>query len=82
MDEESPERYAMRLEEIIHGIWFMIGAEYPQKGKEVAQAKRVSSFSTDRLERLNKTIKATQQYLDEFNGIIESELRRRSYRAK
>ncbi|MCJ7634822.1 ParB/RepB/Spo0J family partition protein [Candidatus Bathyarchaeota archaeon] len=82
VDEESPEHYAMKLEEVIHGVWFMIGAEYPQKGKEIAQAKRVGSFSTDRLERLNKTIKATRQYLDEFNSVIESELRRRNYRVK
>lgn len=82
VDEESPEHYAMRLEEIIHGIWFMIGAEYPQKGKEVAQAKRVNSFSTDRLKRLNNTIKTTQDYLTEFNNVIESELRDRSHRVK
>jgi ParB/RepB/Spo0J family partition protein len=82
VDEESPEQYAMRLEEIIHGIWVMIGAEYPQKGKEVAQAKRVSSFSTDRLKRLNSTIKTTQEYLDDFNNVIESELHRRSQRVK
>jgi ParB family chromosome partitioning protein len=82
VDEESPENYAMKLENVMQGIWNLIGAEYPQKGKEVAQAKRVSSFSTDRLKRLNSTIKTTQDYLTEFNNVIESELRHRSHRVK
>lgn len=82
INEESPEHYAIRLEEMMQGIWFMIGAEEPEKGKAVGQSKRVSSFSTERLNRLNSTIKTTQRYLDEFDNVIESELHKRSYRAK
>lgn len=82
VNEETPERYAMKLEEIMHGIWVRIGTEFPQKVKEINQAKLVSSFSTDRLERLHNTIGITEKALADFNSVIESELLKRSHRVK
>lgn len=72
--EETPEHYAMKLEELIHGIWIRIGVEYPEKVKEFGQKKIVKDISSERLERIQKTIGITIGELEEFQGVIESEL--------
>lgn len=72
--EETPERYARSLENIIHGVWVRIWVEYPQSVKEMGRKHLVSSLSLERLERLQNTIRITLRELDEFRNVVESEL--------
>ena len=78
--EETPERYARKLEDIIHGMWMRIWVEYPQSVKEVGRKHLVSSLSLERLERLQNTIRITIRELDEFRSVVESELFTRGHR--
>lgn len=80
--KETPERLAMKLEEILHGIWIQIWVEYPQSVKEVARKQMARSFSMERLERLQKTINITVNELDDFNGIVGSELFTRRHKVR
>ncbi|MCK4320797.1 ParB/RepB/Spo0J family partition protein [Candidatus Bathyarchaeota archaeon] len=72
--EETPERYARSLENVIHGVWVRIWVEYPQSVKEMGRKHLVSSLSLERLERLQNTIRITLRELDEFRNVVESEL--------
>jgi len=72
--EETPERYARKLEDVIHGVWVRLWVEYPQSVKEMGRKQLVSSVSFDRLERLKNTIRTTIRELDEFTNVIETEL--------
>jgi len=78
--QETPERYARRLEDILYGIWTQIWVEYPQGVKEVGQKQLVNSLSLERLERLQNTIKTTIRELDEFENTIESEVLARGHK--
>lgn len=49
--KETPENYAIKLEEIVHGIWTLIFVEYPDSVKENGQKQFISSLSGQRLER-------------------------------
>ena len=78
--EETPERYARKFEDIIHGMWMRIWVEYPQSVKEMGRKHLVSSISLERLERLQNTIRITIRELDEFRNVVESELLTRSHK--
>lgn len=78
--EETPERYARRLEDIIHGIWMRIWVEYPPSVKAIGQKQLVSSLSMERLERLQNTIRRTISELDGFKSVVESELLTRGHK--
>ena len=78
--KETPENYARKLEEIVHGIWTLIFVEYPDSVKENGQKQFVSSLSGQRLERLRDTLSTTVRELDEFRSIINSELIVRSHK--
>lgn len=79
--EETPENYARRLEETIHGIWTQIFVEYPESVKAVGQKNIVGSLSGERLERLRNTLNTTIKEMDEFRSIVTSELMLRSKKA-
>lgn len=78
--EETPERYARKIEDIIHGMWMQIWVEYPQSVKEMGRKHLVSSVSLERLERLQNTLRITIRELDEFRNVVESELLTRSHK--
>lgn len=78
--QETPENYARKLEETIHGIWQQIFVEYPDSVKEVGQKQVVSPLSGDRLERLRNTLNTTIRELDAFRNVVASELLVRSHK--
>lgn len=77
--EETPERYARKLEDIIHGMWMRIWVEYPQSVKDMGRKRLVDSLSMERLERLQNTIRITIRELDEFKSVVESALLTRGH---
>jgi ParB family chromosome partitioning protein len=74
MKEETPEEYAMKTEEILHGIWIRLWVEEPQSVKETWRNQMASALSTDRLERLLRTLRITVNELEDVLSTIESEL--------